>query len=180
MTNHSGGEKKDGSRIAASWRALIPAIPVILTVFLLSGCGSKTITGLIWRDDGGRGAASAARVVRTAESQLGKPYRYGGSTPRGFDCSGLIWWAYKQNGVTVPRVTSDQARAGAGVSRRALRPGDILVFNTRQGATGLHTALYTGDGRFVHSPSSGSRVRRDNISNAYWSKRLIKIRRILR
>lgn len=152
---------------------------LLLLLCLLPGCGSKVLTGLVMKDSAME-SGSAAQVVRTAESQLGKPYRYGGSTPRGFDCSGLIWWAYKENGVTVPRVTTDQARAGFGVRRNAVRPGDILVFNTRQGATGLHTALYAGGGRFVHSPSRGSRVRHDNISDAYWSKRLIGIRRVLR
>ena len=119
-------------------------------------------------------------VVDRAYSQLGKPYRYGGSTPRGFDCSGLIWWAYRQHGVTVPRVTTDQARAGKAVKANAMRPGDVLVFKSRSSARGLHTALYAGNGTFVHSPSSGSRVRTDKIANSYWSKRLIRVRRILR
>lgn len=164
-------------------RGGLPALVVSLcvAVCLLSGCGAKTITGLVWRDPARPSpSGSASAVVRSALSQVGKPYRYGGSTPRGFDCSGLIWWAYRQNGVTVPRVTRDQATAGSAVRANALRPGDILVFNTRSSGSGLHTALYAGGGTFVHSPSSGNRVRTDTLANAYWSKRLIRMRRILR
>ena len=62
----------------------------------------------------------------------------------------------------------------------AMRPGDILVFDTNRGRTGLHTALYTGNGRFVHSPTSGKRVREDSLAQEYWKKRLIRIRRIVR
>lgn len=80
-----------------------------------------------------------------------------------------------------PRVTDAQAKAGYGVGRGiAMRPGDILVFDTNRGRTGLHTALYTGNGRFVHSPTSGKRVREDSLAQEYWKKRLIRIRRIVR
>lgn len=168
-------DRRNGGRFLALFVSLCVA------ACLLSGCGAKTITGLVWREtETARPSGSASAVVRSALSQVGKPYRYGGSTPRGFDCSGLIWWAYRQNGVTVPRVTRDQAKAGSAVKANALRPGDILVFNTRSGGSGLHTALYAGNGTFVHSPSSGNRVRTDKLSNAYWSKRLIKMRRVLR
>ncbi|MEG2005781.1 MAG: C40 family peptidase [Bilophila sp.] len=149
----------------------------LFCVLLLSGCGVKIVGMPSWESGGN---ASAARVVKTAQSQIGTRYRSGGTTPSGFDCSGLIWWAYRQNGVNVPRMTADQARAGFGVNRRSMRAGDILVFNTRQGRTGLHTGLYTGNGRFVHSPSSGKRVRQDSLSQEYWDRRLVKIRRILR
>ena len=118
---------------------------------------------------------------QTARSQIGAHYRLGGTTPKGFDCSGLIWWAYRQHGINVPRVTDAQAKAGYGVGRGiAMRPGDILVFDTNRGRTGLHTALYTGNGRFVHSPTSGKRVREDSLAQEYWKKRLIRIRRIVR
>lgn len=167
----------------AGGRAPLPILflLVCLAACLLPGYSAKTITGLVWREPEVAGpAGSGSAVARSALSQVGKPYRYGGSTPRGFDCSGLIWWAYRQHGVTVPRVTTDQARAGKAVKANAMRPGDVLVFKSRSSARGLHTALYAGNGTFVHSPSSGSRVRTDKIANSYWSKRLIRVRRILR
>ena len=145
---------------------------------LLSGCGTKYISAPTWdgRGDGSIGSS----VAQMARSQVGSRYRAGGTTPSGFDCSGLIWWVYRQHGISVPRVTDAQAKAGSGVSRSAMRPGDILVFDTNRGRTGLHTGIYIGNGRFVHSPTSGKRVREDPISMEYWDKRLIRVRRIVR
>lgn len=121
-------------------------------------------------------STSSHPVVRTAQTQLGTFYRFGGSSPsKGFDCSGLIWWAFRQNGITVPRVTTDQARSGRKVSQP--QPGDILVFRTGRGNSGLHTALYAGNRTFVHSPSSGKRVCTDSLADTYWGPRLIMIRR---
>ena len=171
MSDRTVGQRS----FARSFLRGIQAVLVCIPLFLLTACGTRYISpsGPMIVQDGSLGA----RVAQTARSQLGVPYRSGGTTPRGYDCSGLIWWAYRQHGVKVPRVTSDQARMGQGVSRSAARPGDILVFNTGQGSTGLHTALYTGNGRFVHSPRPGKTVREDNLSLDYWRKRLIRIRR---
>lgn len=165
-----------------NWKVLVICLSLCLMPFL-SACGSRTITGQLWpesRESGVVADKGGVAIARTAASQVGRPYRYGGSTPKGFDCSGLIWWAYKQHGVAVPRVTTAQARAGKAVKSNAMRAGDILVFSTRSSGTGLHTALYMGNGAFVHSPSSGSHVRTDRIADAYWNKRLVQIRRILR
>ncbi len=165
-----------------NWKLMVMCLSLCFVPFL-SACGNRTITGQLWPDSRDAGLVTGkggGAIARTAVSQLGKPYRYGGSTPRGFDCSGLIWWAYKQHGVTIPRVTTGQARAGKAVKSNAMQAGDILVFSTRSGGTGLHTALYMGNGAFVHSPSSGNRVRTDKITDAYWNKRLVQIRRILR
>lgn len=98
----------------------------------------------------------------------------------GFDCSGFIMWAFGQHGVKVPRITKDQAKAGDSVSRSDMRLADILVFRTRSGPTGLHTALYAGNGRFVHSPSRGRNVCIDSLQDRYWGPRLIEVRRVLR
>ena len=153
---------------------------LLCLALLLSGCGTTYISA---PDYGGRYDTSSlgARVAQTARSQIGAHYRLGGTTPKGFDCSGLIWWAYRQHGINVPRVTDAQAKAGYGVGRGiAMRPGDILVFDTNRGRTGRNTALYTGNGRFVHRPTSGKRVREDSLAQEYWKKRLIRIRRIVR
>lgn len=121
------------------------------------------------------------KVVKAANSQIGKKYCFGGESPRkGFDCSGLIWWAYDRHDVSVPRVTKDQARYGRGVSLRYIRQGDIVVFRTRRGPHGLHTGIYTGKNKFIHSPKAGERVRTESLSNAYWSKRLIAVRRYVK
>lgn len=154
---------------------------LLIFLLLLTGCGMKSITGLtdIFSGVSSFTPDSPHKVARTAQTQVGRFYRYGGSSPSsGFDCSGLIWWSFKQHGIRVPRVTSDQARAGAAV--RVPQPGDILVFRINRGGTGLHTGIYTSNGRFVHSPSSGNRVRMDSLSDSYWKSRLSAIRRIRR
>ena len=155
-------------RPAALWLALC-------LVLFLTGCGSKVIA------PSGRTAqevapAKALNVTATARKQLGVPYRYGGNAPSGFDCSGLIWWAYRQHGLAVPRVTTDQAKAGRGVTLAQARPGDILVFKA---GSGLHTGLYAGKGVFIHAPSSGKRVQEESVSNTYWRPRLKAVRRII-
>lgn len=123
--------------------------------------------------------AKAHKVVKTAYTQIGKNYRLGGSSPnRGFDCSGLIWWAYKQNGINVPRITSDQAKIGKSIPRKQLRSGDIMVFRTASGPRGLHTGLYAGSRSFIHSPRAGKKVCMECIDNSYWKKNLISIRRV--
>lgn len=140
---------------------------------LLSGCGFF-----------GAGAdfsphpKSDSKIVNTACSQMGKKYCPGGASPqKGFDCSGLVWWSYKQHGLKVPRITADQARAGKKVSKRQARAGDIMVFKIANSPRGLHTGIYAGNGKFVHSPSSGKRVCLESLT-PYWGKRLVAIRRV--
>ena len=147
---------------------------MLCMVVMLSGCGLKHIMPS-GRSETEIAPAKANQVVATAKKQIGTHYRYGGSTPRGFDCSGLIWWAYNQHGINVPRVTTDQASTGRGVSLSAARPGDILIFST---SSGLHTALYAGNNAFIHAPSSGKRVRSESLNNTYWRPRLKAIRRV--
>ena len=148
--------------------ALICILPILS---LLAGCGGFNNV------PPGDVSPQAQGAVRAAYSQMGKPYRIGGASPRqGFDCSGLIYWAYGKNGVKVPRITKDQLRAGHGVSKDAPLPGDILVF--RIGRRTLHTGLYAGGNAFIHAPRKGSKVRMESLSSPYWSDKLISIRRI--
>lgn len=103
---------------------------------------------------GGDGSSVALRAVAAAETQLGTPYVWGGSSPGGFDCSGLVMWAYAQAGVSLPRTTYAQWGSGRHVSVADLQPGD-LVF-----AWGLgHVTMYVGNGTVIHAPHSGDVVR---------------------
>lgn len=154
-------------------KSLLPSLSLAF-VLLAAGCGLKTAD----REDM-IGSAKARKVISTAYSQMGKRYRSGGESPReGFDCSGLIWWAYRQHGVKVPRIAADQARAGVAVPRHKLLPGDIVVFRTRQGPSGLHTGLYAGDRSFIHSPRKGERVRMESLEIPYWKSRFATARRV--
>jgi cell wall-associated NlpC family hydrolase len=105
--------------------------------------------------------AKARRAVAAAKNQIGDPYRYGGTGPGSFDCSGLVQFAWKKAGVKLPRVASSQfARIRNKVSWKNLQPGDLMFFN------GLgHVGMYVGKGKMIHSPRTGERVRIDKLSN---------------
>ena len=95
----------------------------------------------------------AARAVAIARKQLGVPYRWGGASPAGFDCSGLVMWVYGRLGVSLPHNAAALYGVGRSIPRRALRPGDLLFFH------GLgHVGLYIGRGRMIHAPQSGRAV----------------------
>jgi len=157
---------------------------LILLNGLLAVCMMLSITGC------GFFASNAVRppdsvrthkVVRTAYAQMGKKYRLGGASPqKGFDCSGLVWWSYKQHGITVPRISAEQARTGRKVAQKAARPGDIVVFRTGNSPRGLHTGIYAGGHKFIHSPSKGKTVCMDSLAQGYWRDSLISIRRVER
>jgi peptidoglycan DL-endopeptidase CwlO len=93
------------------------------------------------------------RAVLIAAKELGAPYRYGGSSPSGFDCSGLVAWVYGKLGVSLPHNAAAQYAYGTPVDRTHLKPGDLLFFH------GLgHVGLYIGKGRMIHAPQSGENV----------------------
>lgn len=107
------------------------------------------------------GDTRALGAVRAALSQLGVPYVWGGAMPgRGFDCSGLTMWAYKQVGINLPHYGGDQWNAGVHVSRDQLEPGDLVFFYSDI----HHMGMYIGDGKFVHAPHTGDRVRIADLS----------------
>jgi cell wall-associated NlpC family hydrolase len=134
----------------------------------------------------GTAPATSARigdVVQTALDVMGTPYRWGGEGDGGFDCSGLIQYAYGANGVTLPRRSVDQARQGKPVARDAgsLRPGDILTF-ADDGNRVSHVGLYVGSRKFIHSASTGvqlSVLSDDDVSGRWWYRRWVGARRIL-
>ena len=138
--------------------------------FLVAGCASNPAAPVT-------DPASAERAASSALKMVGKPYRYGGSTPAGFDCSGLVQYSYKQAGVTLPRATDEQLRASQPLRGQHLRRGDLLFFD-QEGKKKSHVGIYLGDGRFVHAPSSGKAVRTDRLDSAYWKKHLSEARRI--
>ena len=158
--------------------AFLPSatLPVLILALLClalfaSGCSLHSTPKTAGHDS----KVSGTAISKTALSTVGTPYVYGGSTPaKGFDCSGLVAWAYASNGVKVPRTAKEQSTFGSAVPKRALKPGDLVVFRI---SSGLHTGIYTGRGRFVHSPSSGKRVRVDDMNSRYWRGKFVAARR---
>jgi cell wall-associated NlpC family hydrolase len=130
-------------------------------------------------------AQLADAVIATATEVMGRPYEYGGTGDDGggFDCSGLIQYAYGQHGVTLPRRSVDQAREGKSISKsyEALRPGDVLTFSNRGGPV-THVGLYIGEGKFIHSATRGVQVSvlsGDDPYGRWWYVRWVGVRRIV-
>lgn len=104
-------------------------------------------------------------IAQYAASQVGKPYVWGAESPStGFDCSGLVWWAHKQVGIDLPRVSFDQFRVGLYVPPEALIPGDVVFFANTYTGGASHVGIYWGNGWFVHAPGTGKRVRFQMLS----------------
>lgn len=120
-----------------------------------------------------------ANLASTALNYLGIKYRFGGDSPnQGFDCSGLVKYAAEKSlGLKLPRRSSEMARLGESIKRHDLERGDLVFFNTR-GQRFSHVGIYLGEGKFVHAPSSGSRVRVESMNIGYWKKRYNGARRL--
>jgi cell wall-associated NlpC family hydrolase len=142
-----------------------PALPLtlLLVALLLTACAG----GPRAREDG-----PGARIVATALAQLGRPYRYGGSTPAGFDCSGLVQYTHDAAGIRVPRTTDEQHEAARAVKLKQLAPGDLLFFRIDSRKVS-HVAIYAGDGRFVHAPDSGKVVEMRRLDEPYYRARVV-------
>lgn len=128
---------------------------------------------------GGTASAAGSRasaVIATAKSYMGVPYVWGGVTPSGFDCSGFTQYVLKQNGISIPRVTSDQFGAGASVSKSNLRVGDLVFFTTYKPGPS-HVGFYMGGGKFIHASSSKG-VTVSSLDSTYYSSRYIGARRV--
>ncbi|MEP6687166.1 MAG: C40 family peptidase [Gemmatimonadales bacterium] len=130
-------------------------------------------------------ARLADSVIATATEVMGRPYKYGGTGDggEGFDCSGLIQYAYGRHGITLPRRSVEQAREGTAVAKsyRALRPGDLLTFSNRGGPV-THVGLYIGEGKFIHSATRGVQVSvlsGDDPYGRWWYVRWVGVRRIV-
>jgi len=108
------------------------------------------------------------RALAAAQSQVGTPYVFGAARPGvGFDCSGLVWWAYREVGVVLPRVTFDQVHAGVPVALDELAPGDLVFTRGGDPPTDFgHVSLYAGDGIVVMAPHTGDVVRRQRLDLA--------------
>lgn len=127
-------------------------------------------------------SASAAAALRTGDRYLGVPYVWGGTTPDGFDCSGFVQFVYRKQGVDLPRTSRQMANAGRSVPPFVdeLEPGDLMLFEGSNGVIS-HVAMYAGDGRILHSSSSGNGVRYDDLSSRrgqYYLQHLVVARRV--
>ena len=123
------------------------------------------------------GDAVAARAAEHALSMQGKPYRYGGNTPAGFDCSGLVQYGYGRAGVRIPHGTEALRRLSSPIKTSHLQRGDLLFFD-QEGKRSSHVGIYVGKDRFVHAPSTGKHVYVASLADSYWRKHFAGARRL--
>jgi len=124
-------------------------------------------------------STKAARVVSDTISFLGVRYVWGGTSPSGFDCSGLIQYVYKRQGVSLPRVAQAQSRVGVSVSKSNMRVGDLMFFSARGSINSVdHVGIYIGYGKFIHSSSAGRGVIVTSVNRPYYVRTLVRIKRV--
>ena len=153
----------------------------------LAGCASQSARLALTEPEP---AAATAPVVQATDrasgvalqalAHLGTPYRTGGLSPQtGFDCSGLVAYVYREGaGLALPRNTFDLSHLGEPVERAALKPGDLVFYNTQRREYS-HVGIYLGEDRFIHAPASGGEVRVENLRADYWVRRYNGARRVI-
>jgi cell wall-associated NlpC family hydrolase len=152
---------------AASKAESLSAENIIQEYYIVSPDDYAVAKVRIYGIDGLRNA-----LVETAESFIGLPYQWGGSSPReGFDCSGLTMTVYQYNGLDMPRSSREQFMQGTPVERSDLEKGDLVFFSTGRGRRVSHVGLYAGDNRFIDAPGTGKTIRVDSLSDPYYAAR---------
>ena len=154
--------------------------PLILSLTILAGCaGRYTEPPVEFRSEQGSFSSPQEKIVRAARNLIGVPYRFGGMTPSGFDCSGYVAYVYKQSiGRNLPRRTAEQIKFGKAISPAKVGPGDLLYFWIEEEKI-LHVGIYIGGDRFIHAPSSRGEVSIQRLHDRYWSERYRGARRVI-
>lgn len=127
----------------------------------------------------GTSTATGLDIVNYAKGFLGVPYVYGGTSPSGFDCSGLVYYCYTHYGYSVYRTAATLAYNGTAVSRDNLQAGDVVLFTSSGGGYIGHCGIYIGEGQFIHAPHTGDVVKISSLSDNYYSKNYYGARRII-
>jgi cell wall-associated NlpC family hydrolase len=151
---------------------------IAIVAMAAAGCSANPTSAANTRSKGesvsgpSQGSGIGDRAASVALQQLGVPYQYGGSTPDGFDCSGLVHYSYARAGKNIPRTTAGQWTNLSPVDHRQIRAGDLLFFNISGKMS--HVGLYLGGGRFVHAPSSGKVVAVESLGSDFYSRAFIR------
>ena len=146
-------------------------IALFVALLALAACGSEPELRSADAE-----ASPGQRAALAALAQVGVPYRYGGQSPSGFDCSGLVHYAYLDAGVSTPRTTQQLWSAARTIEQDELQAGDLLFF--RIDGKMSHVGIYLGEGRFVHAPQSGRSVSVASLEMPFYRQALIRTARI--
>ena len=125
-------------------------------------------------------ASAAARVVDTAVGLRGLRYRWGGTTPAGFDCSGFVYYVFRQIGIGVPRSTIEQSNSGVRIPAAELRPGDLVYFRNTSRRGISHIAIYIGNGKIIHAVNERVGVTVSELWSSYWASHYAGSLRVIR
>lgn len=119
-------------------------------------------------------------IVRSANGYIGVPYKWGGDSEHGFDCSGLTRAVYLLNGIEIPRSSKEQFKNGKNISKAKLKKGDLVFFNINAKKRQIdHVGIYIGDNEFIHAPSKGKFVSKAKLDSTYWVKTYMGARSFL-
>jgi cell wall-associated NlpC family hydrolase len=112
-------------------------------------------------------------IINNAQAMLGVNYYYGGISPKtGFDCSGLVYYSHKKQGIKLPRTTTGQLKNVKRINKSSLQPGDLVFFAINHRSVS-HVGIYLGNNKFIHSPSTGKKVNITSMNSAYWRSRFV-------
>ena len=156
----------------------IPLVGLICLGIALAGCAHQPAGTHSERPPASSPAERAPvygprhHVLNEALNMLGVPYRYGGTSPTGFDCSGLVYYSHLRAGIELPRTAQAQRNHARAVAGHRLQPGDLVFFRL-EGRKVNHVGIYAGNGEFVHAPSSGKQVTMASLKNPYWQRRMV-------
>lgn len=112
-------------------------------------------------------SVTGSQILAEAQKYLGCPYRAGGASPSGFDCSGFVYYVLKQLGLSPYRTPSEQYQMGTSVEKTALRVGDLVFFGSGRIT---HSGIYAGNGQFIHAPNSRSTISYSDVTTGYWAQ----------
>ncbi|MBN6186708.1 C40 family peptidase [Aneurinibacillus sp. BA2021] len=148
------------------------------TIMTVAMAGAVAISSLFAPLGTETASASSESLVSKAISVLGTPYKWGGTSKSGFDCSGFLNYVYKSEKISLPRTANAMYQRGQAVSRSQLRTGDLVFFKTSSRAAVTHAGMYLSGGRFIHSSSSQG-VSISSINDKYyWGSRYVGAKRI--
>ncbi|CEQ21895.1 SH3-domain-containing protein [[Clostridium] sordellii] len=147
----------------------------------LSTSGDSSNNGNSGNTSGGEttNPNKAQAIINLAKAQLGKPYVWGAEGPNAFDCSGLTYYVYGQNGISLPRTAREQSNVGTTISQSQLQPGDLIFSSTDGSGRVTHVGIYIGNGQMIHAPQEGDVVKVTNSNSSYWQSTFVTAKRVL-